>query len=1147
MLETGDAMLYKSLIRAGLAMLLVMTGSSVVRAADAPGEILMATRQGISVIRAMDAGSSVGDVIDTHPRLGVVRLRVHKGLSIEQALVRLRARADVLYAEPNHIRKVCATPNDPGYPNQYSLPLIQANTAWNIWKPRANVVVSVVDTGVQYTHPDLQDVLLKDNTNTVIGYNAQTGTSNAQDDYGHGTHVAGTIAAHINNGVGVAGVAGWNPGVLGSDTFVKIMPVKVLDNTGSGTDSDVAGGITWATDHGAQIISMSLGGPDFSTTLQNACAYAWSHGVVVVAAAGNSAVNTLFYPAAYPNVISVAATDGSDTLASFSNYGSWVDVAAPGVNIYSTYPTSTYAWLSGTSMATPHVSGEAALMRSQNPTLTNAQVSQLITTKVDPYNPYSGRSIATGAGRINVYKALVAAGDGLVIPAAPTGVTATAASNSSIVLTWSDTANAITYNIYRSTTVGGEGTTPYKTGITAITYTDLGLTSGLTYYYKVSAVSNDGESPLSAEVKATTTTQTEIRINCGGPAYTDTLGNVWQADTYFTGGGSYNGGNIAISNTTDPTLYRTVHWSATTFSYLLPAANGSYNLNLRFAEIGYNGAGYRNFNVSVNGAQVLSNYDIFVAAGGFARAVTQSIPITVTNGQVSIVFQAVKDTAMVNAIELVSLAPSVPSIPIGLAAAPGNGLVTLTWVAASGASTYNVYRSTTPAGEGSTPYATGITTASYIDNVVTNGTAYYYTLTGVNTIGESAQSLEVKSTPNVPLTQAAIRINAGGPAYTDTLGNVWLDDTLFTGGASYNGGNMAISNTVDPTLYRTVHWSASTFSYLLPVANGSYNLNLRFAEIGYNGAGYRNFNVSVNGAQVLSNYDIFVAAGGFARAVTQSIPITVTNGQVSIVFQAVKDTVMVNAIELVSTAPTAPNVPTGLVAFPGNGLVALTWAAASGASTYKVYRSTTPGGEGSTPYAAGINTTSYSDNAVTNGTTYYYTVSAVNNIGESEQSLEVKATPNAPSTQAAIRINAGGPAYTDTLGNIWQADTFFTGGASYNGGNMAINNTVDPTLYRTVHWSATTFSYLLLVANGSYNLNLRFAEIGYNGAGYRKFNVSVDGAQVLSNYDIFVAAGGFARAVTQSIPVTVINGQVSILFQAVKDTVMVNAIELIPN
>ena len=198
-----------------------------------------------------------------------------------------------------------------------------------------------------------------------------------QDEVGHGTHVAGTVSALSNNGVGVAGVT-WQ---------CRLMPVRVLarirrlsDNrvSGVGSAADIAAGIRWAVDHGARVINMSLGGDVDTTVERNAVAYAIQQGVVVVAAMGNDNTTTPSYPGAYPDVIAVGATNPNDTRASFSNMGPHIDVAAPGVGIQSTYWDNTYANLQGTSMASPHVAGVAALILSCNPNLPAAQVGQII-------------------------------------------------------------------------------------------------------------------------------------------------------------------------------------------------------------------------------------------------------------------------------------------------------------------------------------------------------------------------------------------------------------------------------------------------------------------------------------------------------------------------------------------------------------------------------------------------------------------------------------------------------------------------------------------------------------------------------------------------------------------------------------------------
>jgi subtilisin family serine protease len=198
---------------------------------------------------------------------------------------------------------------------------------------------------VDLTHPDLAAKI-------VGGYDFVNDDASAQDDHGHGTHVAGIAAAVSNNGAGVAGVS-WR---------ARIMPVKVLNSAGNGTFANVAAGIIWAADHGADVINLSVGGVSSSIVLQNAINQAASQGVLIIAAAGNAGGNLIFYPAAYPNVIAVGSTDSLNNRAPFSNYGSEIDLVAPGVSIYSTSSGSSYGFRDGTSMSTGFVSGFAALL-----------------------------------------------------------------------------------------------------------------------------------------------------------------------------------------------------------------------------------------------------------------------------------------------------------------------------------------------------------------------------------------------------------------------------------------------------------------------------------------------------------------------------------------------------------------------------------------------------------------------------------------------------------------------------------------------------------------------------------------------------------------------------------------------------------------
>ena len=265
------------------------------------------------------------------------------------ALAELRSSRRVADADPEVIAGAAdTTPNDRFWTSQAGLRLAAFPRAWDITRGSSAVVVAVLDTGVDSSHPDLAEAV-------VPGYDFVNRDADPADDEGHGTAVAGVIAARGNNGEGVAGAC-W---------ACRVMPVKVLDATGSGSTSTVAAGIVWAADRGASVINLSLGSPGNTAALSDAVAYAVRKGVLVVAAAGNNGAATPFYPAAEPGVLGVAATDLEDHLYSWSNRGAWVRIAAPGCT-----PTAVpggYGNLCGTSAAAPLVGGLAALARTANP------------------------------------------------------------------------------------------------------------------------------------------------------------------------------------------------------------------------------------------------------------------------------------------------------------------------------------------------------------------------------------------------------------------------------------------------------------------------------------------------------------------------------------------------------------------------------------------------------------------------------------------------------------------------------------------------------------------------------------------------------------------------------------------------------------
>ena len=352
-------------------------------------EILVKFKDGVSEksIKSLNRkkGAKAKETID---EVEVERIQVDPDDSVYEALNEYRENPKVEYAEPNYIFTANIIPNDYYYAAyQWNMPIIDAPAAWDSERGDTNnVVVAVIDTGVDLGHPDLDSKI-------VPGYNFAYGNSDPSDDNGHGTHVAGIIGAESNNGQGIAGVS-WG---------AKIMPVKVLNSWGSGYLSDVANGIIYAADNGADVINLSLGSSYYSSTLQSAIDYAYNKRVTVVAAAGNGGNSTINYPAGCNHVIGVGATDQNDVKASFSTFNSSVDVSAPGVSIASTWYRGSgysYALASGTSMATPHVAGLAALLLSDDSSRQPDDIEDLMKFTADDLGS-PGRDDYYGEGRIN--------------------------------------------------------------------------------------------------------------------------------------------------------------------------------------------------------------------------------------------------------------------------------------------------------------------------------------------------------------------------------------------------------------------------------------------------------------------------------------------------------------------------------------------------------------------------------------------------------------------------------------------------------------------------------------------------------------------------------------------------------------------------
>lgn len=403
---------------------------------------------------------------------------------------------------------------------------IDALEAWQTTTGNAGFTIAIIDTGMDLTHPDLQPNLwtedsAKEADYRVHGYDFITHTPmvgiNNYDPNGHGTHTAGTIGAAANNIYPIS--SGVSYGVVGVNWSCKLMPLRFLNTDGSGYTSDAIEALNYAVSKGVKVSNNSWGGGSYSTPLFNAISNAKEHGHLFVAAAGNEKSNNdtrASYPACYnlDNIIAVAATDNDDRLASFSNYGAkTVELGAPGVNIISSYPVAKggFAWLNGTSMATPHVAGVAALVwgyyENQNPTPSYTQIKSKILDTVRPVSSLAGKTITGGV--VNAYEALGVESSLPFSPrnlsAAPSGIT-----KSSVTLNW----------VNKSTTVANYDIERSKDGITyaiiksvtytagelgkLIDYTDSPVSSRTTYYYRVRASNAAGKSHYSNSLKITT-------------------------------------------------------------------------------------------------------------------------------------------------------------------------------------------------------------------------------------------------------------------------------------------------------------------------------------------------------------------------------------------------------------------------------------------------------------------------------------------------------------------------------------------------------------------------------------------------------------------------------------------------------------------
>ncbi len=905
------------------------------------------------------------------------------GMSVLEALRHYRASPTVDYAEPDFEVHVTDTiPTDPLWLQQWDMAKIAAPAAWDTHTSAGGIVVAIIDTGIAFGHPDLAGNVSPANSFTCIGSCIPGG----DDDFGHGTHVAGTIGAAANNGSGIAGI-NWS---------VEMISLKFLNASGSGYISDAVLAFQKILELKAagvniRVTNNSWGGGGFSQALKDAMAAVEASGVVNVCAAGNSASNAdvlPMYPGAYDNrgIISVAATDSNDVGAYFTNYGlASVDIAAPGVSTLSTVPTGScslcdptgYKLLSGTSMATPHAAGVVAAMLHINPALTAAQARDVL---LDPgsYDPIAdalGSRTSTG-GRLNFYKAisnpkLLNPGPLNTFPTLTLGPDVYASSGGNVTVTASASdadgdplrfAWGTGFNVGQSWMLGWMANQIFP------------VASGNGASFTAPIVGRPALAPY----------QVSVSDSRGGGA-TDTLYVVVNPASLLIGPPTGSFSAPVVSAPAGSTL--TFNFSPVDPDGMGPAmfdifashkdglsgwcCFGGPSVGLNFPTAGVYRVGVQAMDRSLQSSDKQS---VVVAIGGatgmppIARATldrtSDAVPFTVNidmsassdlDGAIESYFfncgltsnpssttpygqctftepgnywleLMIRDNdGLMDVVNMYVVAvPSTDDVapPTGLTATAGTGAVTLTWNATAGAASYGVKRGTSPGGPYGTTVATVLTNTSFVDTTVTNGVAYSYVVYAIGGGAPSSDSVPASATPIAVPTVSA----------SAASGQVVLLWSTAAGATSYRvkrsltsaGGYVTIASSVTGTTYTdTGRTNGATYYYTVAGANPS-------------GQG------------------------------TESTP----------------------------ASATPLGAPTGLSAVAGDASVSLAWGTVVGATTYTVKRSTSSSG----PFvpiapATGIAATSFFDTGLVNGTTYYYVILARNASGTGPDSTKVSAKP----------------------------------------------------------------------------------------------------------------------------------------------------------
>src|SRR5580693_6736938 len=782
-------------------------------------------------------------------------------------------------------------------------------------------------------------------------------------------------------------------------------------------------------------------------------------------------------------------------------------------------------------------------------------------------------SVGLAVSAANPTRALAAC----TIPSPPANDELTANPNSSISIALVGSAGATSYNIYRGTASGGEGSTPVA-NTTGTVYTDKNLSGSATYFYQFTAVNACGESARSAEDASKTTPPAPTGGSVAGVASGSS--EIYYGENAMFGGEDWfqtlTGWfpqNLGSSGSDSPGQQVVdmayANLGSMTFNNVVVPTSGLYTIEWRYA---FQGGLFPSVNNREMGVAITGSFDVYQDS---------SLQAHLNAGRNSVTLFAVTDhgVSRVDQLIVTPATASVPSAPTSLTVTPGSTGATLKWTAsASGSPTsYNIYRGTATDGEATTPVATvSGTTTTFTDSGLTNGKTYFYNVAANNSVGVSPDSNEVSvspgSTTTAPPAPTGLTANpadssidltwnpsAGATGYSiyrgtapggegaTPVGTTTSDsftDTGLTNGTGYyytvtatnTGGASAKTAETNTVPTAAVVTPPVPFGVVVTTASGQIHLQWTFEE---NATSYRIYRSTTPGGEGATPLATVTSSSYTDSAVTSGVTyyyeITALTGTTE---SARSSEYSANT----SGTSTAPPTPAGLTASTGNGAVTLAWTASAGATSYSIYRGTAAGGEGTTPVGTST-TTSFTDTGLTNGTTYYYEVSASNSAGTSALSSEVSATPTA--SASSLQISAGGPA-TGT----WAADKDFTGGATSATTNAisttGVTNPAPQSVYQHNRYGNFTYAIPGAVPGATYTIRLHFAEEYWTTAGSRIFNVLIDGTQVLTNFDIFATAGGEYKAVVEQFTeVAPTNGTFTIQFVTVKDNAQINGIEIL--